>query len=163
MIAHRDGGYHRHTDWHDMTFHSFPCLLCVTETRMSRFRKLGLVSSRKELGELSISLCALLPCPSKFVRSWTRAQNESYFWLGMMVYGVLCFLRLGLLTKCWIDVLRVIALLNQVLERCSRLCWMNGKFPNLETFARDVGKLEDVFYESVLYAFPYSSCFWMMR
>ena len=32
----------------------------------------------------------------------------------------------------------VIALLNQVLERCSRRCWMNGKFPNLETFARDM-------------------------
>ena len=32
----------------------------------------------------------------------------------------------------------VIALLYQVLERCSRRCWMNGKFPNLETFARDM-------------------------
>ena len=50
----------------------------------------------------------------------------------------------------------VIALLNQVLERCSRRCLMNGKFPNLETFARVIwGSYEDVFYESVLDAFPY--------
>ena len=34
--------------------------------------------------------------------------------------------------------LYVTALLNQVLERCSRRCWMNGKLPNLETFARDM-------------------------
>ena len=45
----------------------------------------------------------------------------------------------------------VIALLNQVLERYSRRCWMSGKFPNLE--------LEDVFYESVMYAFPYVHVF----
>ena len=45
-----------------MTLHSFPCLLCATETRRGRFCKLGLVLSRKELSELSISL---LPCPSK--------------------------------------------------------------------------------------------------
>ena len=32
----------------------------------------------------------------------------------------------------------VIALLYQVLDRCSRRCLMYGKFPNLETFARDM-------------------------
>ena len=75
----------------------FPCLLCATETRRSRFCELGLVSSRKELGELSISLCVLLPCPSTFVRLWAMAQNESYLWLVMMADGVLCFLLIGCL------------------------------------------------------------------
>ena len=41
----------------------------------------------------------------------------------------------------------VIALLNQALERCSRRCWMK------------VRKMEAVFYESVLYAFPYVHVF----
>ena len=52
-------------------------------------------------------------------------------------------LRIGcLLTwlsmKCSIDVLCVIALLYQALERCRRRCLINGKFPNLATFALDM-------------------------
>ena len=67
-IAHRWRlyDYHRHTDWHGRTLLSFPCFLCTTETCRC-FCKLGLVSSRKELGELSISLCVLLPCSSKLL------------------------------------------------------------------------------------------------
>ena len=37
--------------------------------------------------------------------------------------------------KCSIDVLCVIALLYQALERCRRRCLIDGKFPNLATFA----------------------------
>ena len=60
-----------------------------------------------------------------------------------IVEGVLYLLQIGcLLTwlsmKCSIDVLCVIALLYQALERCRRRCLMNGKFPNLVTFALDM-------------------------
>ena len=52
-------------------------------------------------------------------------------------------LRIGcLLTwlsmKCSIDVVCVIALLYQALERCRMRCLMNGKFANLATFALDM-------------------------
>ena len=87
-----------------MAFHFFPCLHCATETRRSRFCELGLVSSRKELGELSISLCILLSCPSKFVRLWTMAQNESYFWLVMMAYGVFVFFTDWVFTYMVVDI-----------------------------------------------------------
>ena len=66
-------------DWHDRTFRYFPCLLCATETRRSCFCKLELVSFRKELGELSISICALLPCScNSYLCLWTMATDESY-------------------------------------------------------------------------------------
>ena len=46
---------------------------------MSCFCKLELVSFRKELGELSISICALLPCSSNsYFCLWTMAPDESY-------------------------------------------------------------------------------------
>ena len=47
----------------------------------------------------------------------------------------------------------VIALLNQVLERCSRRCWMSGKFPNLGTFARDMWGSWRMFFMN-LYCMP---------
>ena len=47
----------------------------------------------------------------------------------------------------------VIALLNQVLERCRRRCLMNGKFPNLETFAQDMWGSWRVFFMN-LYWMP---------
>ena len=43
--------------------------------------------------------------------------------------------------------------IDQVLERCSRRCWMNGKFPNLETFARDMRGRWRMFFTN-LYCMP---------
>ena len=51
----------------------------ATETRRSCFCELELFSLRKELGELSISICALLPCScNSSLCLWTMAPDESY-------------------------------------------------------------------------------------
>ena len=54
----------------------------------------------------------------------------------------------------------VIALLYQVLERCSRRCWMNGKFPNLETFARDMWVSWSMFFMNLYWMLSQMSMFW---
>ena len=67
---------------------------------------------------------------------------DKYYVLYLLLIG--CLLT-WLSTKCSIDMLCVIALLYQALERYRRRCLMNGKFPKLATFALDMWGMSRMF------------------